>query len=417
MSRFRAVARATLVTITASLTAMAALAQTATPSPPPQVCVNGQCVSTPTPVASTSSGKIKWNPGHYMASFNVIKPGDSVSSLTSEMNDLNNQDAMIGYRMFITWAAIEPSQGKYDFSVIDAALAKLKTAYNKPKHLVVEMWLYGQHAHGNGDATIFPAYIQSDPQYGASPVSGSYGWWGQNSGGASTGMYAPALWTAPVMDRFIAAMQALGNHLDGDPYFEGIFFQEDSTLAQAAANLGSKDPSYSDAAWMTQLQRLLTASTTAFPHTSVIMANSYFISPGPSIALEQWMASNRIAAGAADTLGASTINSMGTSMLGDGLRTFMGVNSSPGNVDLRSKMTVMMDVQSGDMYTNYFKKYGGPYSPSDLMDALNNNYQASHVFWTRLYGSQVPAAAQWPALAAYCASHPLTHTAYPDNYP
>ena len=419
MIRPRAAASVAMLSILALFTASAWSQSAAQPGPPPQVCVNGQCVTTPPPVVPpTPSGSIKWNPGHYMASYQVVKGGDSaMGGMTPEMNDLNNQDAIIGYRMFITWAAIEPSQGKYDFSVIDAVLARLKTAYNKPKHLVIEMWLYGQHAYSAGDTSIIPGYILNNPSYGTSPVSGSFGWWGQNSGGASTGIYAPALWYPPVMDRFIAAMQALGQHLDGDPYVEAVFFQEDSTLAQAAANLGSVAPQYSDQAWLTQLQRLLTATTAALPHTSVIMANSYFVNGASAIALEQWMANNRIAAGAADTLGQSAISRLGTTILGDGMRTYMGVDGNAGNVDLRPKMTAMMDVQSGDMYTTYFGKYGGPFTPLDIIDALNTTYQASHAFWTRLNGSQVPAAAQWPAVAAACAAHPLLRTAYPANYP
>lgn len=415
----RAVAHVAMVNVLALFAASAWSLSTSQPSPPPQVCVNGQCVTTLLAAVNTgTSGKIKWNPGHYMASFQVVKGGDtSIGGMAGEMNDLNNQDAMIGFRMFITWAAIEPSPGKYDFSVIDATLARLKTAYNKPKHLVIEMWLYGQHAYSNGDTSIIPGYIQKDPAYGTSPVAGSFGWWGRNSGGVSTGIYAPALWYPPVMDRFIAAMQALGQHLDGDPYVEAVFFQEDSTLAQAAANLGSVDPHYSDDSWLTQLQRLLTATTAALPHTSVIMANSYFVNGASAVALEQWMADNRLAAGAADTLGQSAISTLGTTILGDGMRTYMGVDGNGGNVDLRPKMTAMMDVQSGDMYTGYFGKYGGPFTPVDIITALNNTYQASHAFWTRLYGTQVPAAAQWPAVAAACAAHPLTRTAYPANYP
>ncbi len=142
---------------------------------------------------------------------------------------------IVGYRMLITWGAMEPTEGNYDFSAIDATLKRLKTAYNKPKHLVIMLWQYGQHAlNPGGGAGTIPLYIQHDPKYGASPVSGSYGWWGQSANGVSTGMYAPALYYPPVMDRFIALVQALGQHLDADPNMEAVFFQENSTIVQAA---------------------------------------------------------------------------------------------------------------------------------------------------------------------------------------
>jgi hypothetical protein len=408
--------------LTAScFTGAAAQSQTSTvtqPNPPSQICVNSQCAtSNVPPVNPPQSGHvIKWNPGHYMASYSVIHPGDSISKVQPELDDLNNQDAIIGYRMFITWGALEPTPGNYDFSAVDAILARLKTAYNKPKRLVIELWLYGQGALKNGSGSIIPPYIQQSSIYGASPVAGSSGWWGQNSNGASTGLYAPALYYQPVMDRLIATVQALGKHLDGDPNVEALFVQEDSTIAQAAASLGSVDPHYSDNAWLTQLQRLLTASTAAFPHTSVVMANSYFVQPAAATTLEQWMATNRIAAGSADTLGESAITTYGTSIIGYGLQTYIGV-AQYGGTDLRPNMTAMMDVQGPDLYTTYFRAMGGPYTPQDIINALNQTYHASHAFWTHLTGSQVPDSAQWSNIAAACAANPLTRTAYPANYP
>lgn len=421
MSRSGNIAATAVLGVLVCLLAVPARAQLSAvnqPNPPPQICVNGQCATTPTPPPAPSpvvtSGKIKWNPGHYMASNTVVYGGRSPTFMYPEMDDLNNQDAIVGYRMFITWGAMEPTPGNYDFSAIDAALARLKT-YNKPKRLVIMLWLYGQHALGQNDGTVFPTYIRQDPTYGASPVAGSYGWWGQHANGASTGMYAPALYYRPVMDRLIAMVQAMGQHLDGDPNVEGFFVQEDSTIAQAAL-FPSPDPHYSDNAWLTQLQRLLTAATAAFPHTNVILANSYFQQQDASVAMEQWMASNRIAAGAADSLGQSAISTYGTGLIGWGLQAYIG-DAQFGGVDLRPKMTVMMDVEQPDVNGNYFAGYGGPYTPLDIINAMNQTYYASHAFWTRLTGSGVSAAVQWPALAATCAAHPLTHTAYPANYP
>jgi hypothetical protein len=351
-----------------------------------------------------------------MASAGVAYGGKATAFMQGEMDDLNNRDAILGYRMFITWGALEPTQGNYDFSTIDAALARLQSAYNKPKHLVVMLWLYGRGPFAQGSNSVFPPYIQQNSMYGASPVGGSYGWWGYNSNGASTGMYVPALYYPPVMDRFIALVQALGRHLDNNPNFEALFIQEDSVVVQSARAGSIYDPHYTDDAWLGQLERLLSAATAAFPHTSVVMGNSYFQRSADSVALEQWMAANRIAAGSADTLGQSGIDSNGTGILGWGLQTYIG-DPQYGGIDLRPKMTAMMDVEQPDIDGTYFNKYGGPFTPTDLIAALNQTYKASHVFWTRLTGSDVPAAAQWPALAATCAKNPLTRTAYPANYP
>ena len=67
-------------------------------------------------------GSIKWNPGHYMASDTVIYAGRTIAHVQSEMDDLNNQDGIVGYRAYVLWGALEPTQGNYDFSVLDAIL-------------------------------------------------------------------------------------------------------------------------------------------------------------------------------------------------------------------------------------------------------------------------------------------------------
>ena len=358
-----------------------------------------------------------------MASNTVMYTGATLAKFQSEMDDINNQDAIQGYRVFITWGALEPTPGQYDFSALDAILARLKTQYNKPKRLVVALWLYGQHSFSPGDTSVIPRYITQSPAYGASPVAGSYGWWGKNSGGASTGMYAPAIYYQPVMDRLIAMVQALAQHYDGEPYFEGLEIQENATVAQAAAQLGSVDPNYSDGNFLKQLERLLTAATTAFPHTSVIMDNTWFVKPAPTVALEQWMATNRVAPGTPDSWGQSSLTTYTTGHLSDGIQTYLGVDPYGGTVDLRPKMRAMIEVQMPDIMGTYFGSKGGPWAPLDIINAANQTYKASHVFWTHLfgtetlYGATVPAAAKWSNLAATCAANPLTNTGYPPNYP
>lgn len=425
--QIKAFAFAALLGATVCFTASSAQAQTAAkPNPPPQICVNGQCATTSPsgpPAPAPAAGSIKWNPGHYMASESTLYGGSPVSNLTAEMNDLNHQDAILGYRIWITWGALEPTQGNYNFAALDAALARLKTAYNKPKRLVIGLWLYGQHAIGSNDGSVLPLYIQQNSAYGASPVAGRYGWWGKSSNGASTGMYAPALYNQAVMDRFIAVMQALGKHFDGDPYVEAIYVQEDATIAQAASAFKPVDPKYSDSAWLTQIERLLTAATAAWPTTSVIMANSWFDRPPSTVALAEWMANNRIAPGSADSWGQTGIDANGTTKLSDGMQLVLGTDQFGGVGDLRGKMSPMMDVQSAEMVGPYFSQFGGPWTPLDIIHAFNQTYHASHAFWTHFfgteasYGAPIPDVAKWPNLAATCAANPLTHTAYPGNYP
>src|SRR5580658_6312190 len=91
--------------------------------------------------ASAESGKlartIKWNPGHYMASYKVLYPDNTLADVQGELNDLRNQDAIVGYRVLIAWSALEDDEGKYTFAVLDDIFNHLKAAYGKPKHMVV----------------------------------------------------------------------------------------------------------------------------------------------------------------------------------------------------------------------------------------------------------------------------------------
>jgi hypothetical protein len=349
-----------------------------------------------------------------MASYGVVYGNRTFDFMQGEADGLDNQDAIVGYRMLISWGALEPSQGNYDFSAIDSILNRLKTAYNKPKRLVIMLYQYGQGRLGQNDSAVFPLYIQRNPRYGASPVSGSYGWWGKSANGVSTGMYAPALYYPPVMDRFIALVQALGQHLDSDPNVEAVFFQENSTIVQAAY-FAPKDPNYSDAAMLTQSQRLLTAATGAFPHTSVIMGNSWLAELPATVALEQWMLTHRIATGSADSFGQSSVDAKGTKILSWSLRSYLG-DPGFGGVDMRPTMTAMMDVESGDI-NDSFQGQGGPWAAPDIIQAMNKTYHASHVFWTKMGGSGTRPEAQWSTVAAACAANPIIRTAYPANYP
>src|ERR1700733_3965087 len=114
MSERRIIATLALVSGALCLAAASAQGQSGTasqPNPPPQICANNQCVATAAKPAGSvaAAGSIKWNPGHYMASDAVIYAGKTIAQVQSEMDDLNNQDAVVGYRAYVSWGALEPT--------------------------------------------------------------------------------------------------------------------------------------------------------------------------------------------------------------------------------------------------------------------------------------------------------------------
>jgi hypothetical protein len=366
-----------------------------------------------------SGGRIKWNPGHYMASASILRgPGD-LNKLNHEMSALRNHPGIVGYRVLTTWSAIEKSRGEYDFSLLDQVMKTLKTGLDTPKHLVVVI-LPGTFSGTDpdpNDGSYLPEYLQQDDAYGSSPRSGSHGWWHHPPSGG----YCAAMHRQAVMDRFIALMQAVGAHFDGDPNFEAIMVQEDAWMAQRI----NKAPDFSADAFTAQLKRLLTAMTAAFPNTSVVMQATWNGSKANSTDFEQWLVANRIAPSSADTIGQSAIDKS-SNILAWGVQAYaFGGKLDDGTAvaDLRPQASAMMDVEAFDMVGDYYAKSGGPFSPQDLLQALNETYHASHAFWTYLtgketyHGGKVPAAAKWSNLAAFLEDNPLKRTAYPANYP
>src|SRR5262249_43809032 len=149
--------------------------------------------------------------------------------------------------------------------LLDQVMKTLKTEMETPKHMVLVI-LPGTFSGGDpgaDDSSYLPLYLRQDDAYGPSPTGGSYGWWHYPPKGG----YCAAVYRQAVMDRFIALMQALGQHFDGDPNFEAIMIQEDAWMSQRL----NKAPDFSADAFTKQLKRLLTSMTDAFPHTSVVM--------------------------------------------------------------------------------------------------------------------------------------------------
>ena len=405
-----------------------------TPSPPPQICANGQCATIKS--SSQNSGAIKWNPGQYMASEGILSGTSTLADFSSEMDDLSSWDNIIGYRLFVSWGALERAQGSYDFSVLDAILNRLKTNYKTPKRLVIALvpGSFGNCHIGTGD--YVPLYIQQNSAYGASPNSGTYGWWGGISNGNVNSCIA-AVWRPAVMNRFIALVQALGAHYDSDPDFEAIMIQEDSWVIGNAVDTSPKDSSYVDATMLAQLQSLLTAATSSFPHTSVVMQNTWLQQPTSTQSFEQWMVNNRVAPGSPDSVGQSAFTNYDfanpDSKFAWGLEAYMGVQASGSSwkpVDLRPKAHAFMDVEGPDIAGAFYGFIGAPegFKPQDIIAALNQTYDASHAFWTHFYSSDpvwpgsgsvgdVAPWAVWSNLAPIINSTPLINTTYPANYP
>ena len=310
----------------------------------------------------------------------------------------------------------------YNFSNLDAVLNQCKTAYNKPKHLVVTIQPMSFGASlGSNDSSILPLYIQNSNTYGTSPVSGSFGWWGASTSGASTGAYTAAIYRPAVMAELIRLYQAMGAHYDSDPFFEGVMLQEMSATTGDAINNTPKDATYSDAAFVTQLELLGPAAIAAFPTSTISFQNTWLNTATPTQSLEGWMMANRIMPGETDTHGHTKFSTNLTTNISWGVLAVMGI-TAPGSTysgsDMRPTVRFWCDVEGPDLGAYGFGTRFFNGTPQDTITAVNFDYKASHVFWTKLESnSQAPSACWWENLGPLLAVNPLDNTAYPGNYP
>jgi hypothetical protein len=351
-----------------------------------------------------------------MASGSIVYRGTQLDP--GELSDmLNSPSQIIGFRAFFSWDALESdTPGAYTFSYLDSLIAQLK-AKNKRLVLVV---LPGKFS-GFGPPSI-PQYILTDPTYGPAP-SGSwggfnYGWWGSASYASGA-----ALQRTAVNNRWIALHQALGARYDSEPYFEAIMLQENSWIE--GTQVGA--PDQNDSAWIANRETMLTATVAAFPTTSVVEQNSWTTTVTPTQQEEQWMMQHRVAASNADVWGQSYITKFGiATALPWGVAAYLGVQSPSSSAtpsDMRGYIPYMADVEGPDFgatYNGTVNISGGPFTPQDLLNALNQTYKATHDFWTRIIPAQntgAPDASMWSNLLPFLVSNPLLNTAYPLGYP
>lgn len=144
----------------------------------------------------------RFHPGHYVA----VGPG-------TELRDIKHLDepALRGVNKRWFWRTLEPAEGAYDFSSIEADLQYLR---EQGKQLVVFLM-----DKSFSDRSALPGYLS---QYEFHSVWGGL---------------TPARWHPYYIERLLALGRALGERFDKHPNFEGVALQESS--------LGIADEGYS----------------------------------------------------------------------------------------------------------------------------------------------------------------------------
>lgn len=354
-------------------------------------------------LSTSSSNQIKFNPGHYMVSNSrTFSSNGNLSQRNIEIDLVKAAGPnVLGYMPYYQWGVFEPtSLGVYTWAILDADYTRL-TGIAHPgdtptgKHLCIELMM--DVINSLTGSNIVPAYVFNNP--------GTYGS-GLNSGGGTAnggGNGVVALWRTAVMDRVIALVQAILNHVmpsglkfNDDPWCEGIISWE---LTSQTAAIGSSDASM--ASLTTQIKRWAQAAVAAATKTLVSLECNYFGSPAETLAMMQFIQANRLGAGGPDIWGATCMRNQAvpsnhTSMnnLTWGQQCLCGVATTTypsGNPDLRGTLPIMHEIQEPEMDGVQFSGIGSPFVPQDINDCasqilskLNNQGGVTHLFWACL---------------------------------
>ena len=188
--------------------------------------------------AAPAPSAVKWHPGHYIfVGHGDIKPEHVLEHFR-------------GVQKCYAWTKLEPSQGRYDFSIIRNDLAFLK---QHGKQLVAQIQY---KAFGKGQRYV-PAYVQG-PEYGG----GVYR--------TSSGSFDPVLWNAKVGERMDALFAALGREFDREPGLEAAVLPETSPSANLEKFPQAGVEPYTTDLYVAALKQRMLALRKAFPNTVVI---------------------------------------------------------------------------------------------------------------------------------------------------
>ncbi|MBN1669641.1 MAG: sigma-70 family RNA polymerase sigma factor [Kiritimatiellae bacterium] len=216
------------------------------------VCVatTAAVVGVGAPVARHLLSPAKWHPGHY------IVHDWTGGSLERTLGQAGRDPVLTGVMRSYAWAALEPSQGRYDFSAIESDLQYVESI---GKRLFIVFKYKSDSGIGN-DA--IPAYLHG-PDYGGGVYVDT-----------KNGRQA-VRWNVNVQQRLFALIRALGARFDKEPCVEGISNVDTSVRMrldelEAYIRQNPATQPYDDDAFIASIKAEMNAMKEAFPHSVAI---------------------------------------------------------------------------------------------------------------------------------------------------
>ena len=175
---------------------------------------------------------------------------------------LLNSSRFQGAQIMYAWKQLEPTEGHYDFSLIQEDYNYLK-AHGK------KLFIQLQDVTFNPKYVAVPKYLQSDKYDGGATYQ-------YTDAGKPEGWVAKR-WNKKVQKRFALLMQALGKTFDGK--IEGINLQETAIgVSQKTA------PAFTEKSYIEGLKANMLAMKKAFPHSTTMQYANFM--PGEWLPFE-----------------------------------------------------------------------------------------------------------------------------------
>jgi hypothetical protein len=389
--------------LVASLMSNSQAASTNIPQAPPQVCVNNVCSAAS--ASATAQGGVKWHPGNYCAANEFITPsnvGTELPIIEAEIDGCLSGNANVaGYMTLIMWPAIESTEGTYNWTIIDQIRSYIATNY-PGKRLAIS--IYATYFFNTTASTCVPNYISSNSTYGASPVSGQYGYWSiyQPATGCAAAWWRPAVYAR--IEALYANLAArtspygTGYTYDTDPYVEAVTGWDESALSFPTGNAPSD---YSTAGAVSAWEAGHASIVSSWPHTNVVDQDNWLTLPAQEMLVDCAVGT---AVGGPDII-------MGTGNYTWAQTTYVGASGSAGAQ--AGKCPYIAQVQYGD-YTNPGATLSGIFSTAT--GTATGGFNAAEIWWTNR-GSDGSAGA-WASVLAFINSNPIpsANRACPTNY-
>jgi hypothetical protein len=355
---------------------------------------------------------VKWRPGFYLSFDTNLSSAAYQSSRYAIYDRLGSKTSFNGYMLMIPWRTLEPTRGEYDFSYLDAEIAKLQSL-SEPKLLIVKVTNI-KRSKGScttGGGGLLPDYVATDP-------NACY----------SSGRHLQArLWRSSVMDRYIALMQALSAHLDDNPGLEAVIANQESSI-------GSIEPSdYSPSEMVTQWLRLADALVAAFPRT-MTQVNASYITGGDQSDINRLGAgliSRGLAVGGPDVwpYGCVTGGPCMSREWADPQQIYfhnvVNGNATGGSQKVAGVVPILYGVEASEMGYDSVGRDGG-FTAAQLGDFCNSYLNCSHLviqYQTSAESAHAPCdssgACQGPAVVDWIDANPNylhRHSTCPSKY-